>query len=196
MMVYLGFIARILFASVFLAAALGKAHNSAEFLNTIRSIGFRLRLAQVIAWLTIGYEAMLGVLFALGIFPILATLAASLLLALFASVSIRAAWSHQNIPCNCFGETETPLGNQTLIRAILLAFPVIVYYLSTRSTSTIWWPTTIDTFVSLISLVIATILLTRWLFMSTTLTAFIRERERDEHALTRRRIQELEKRLQ
>lgn len=196
MMVYLGFIARIFFASVFLAAALGKARNPADFENTIYHMGFRVRLAQVIAWLIIAYEVMLGVLFTLGIFPALATLAAFLLLALFISVSIRATWLHQKISCNCFGETETPLGNQTLIRAILLVLPVIVYYLSTRSTSTTWWPTTFDTFVSVFSLVIATILLTKWLFMFTILTTFIREREQAERELTHRRIQALEKRLQ
>ncbi|HJT59130.1 MAG TPA: MauE/DoxX family redox-associated membrane protein [Ktedonobacteraceae bacterium] len=175
-MTYVAFVSRILFASVFLVAAFGKARNPAAFARTIRLLGVWSGPSRVIAWLIIVYEAALGVLYVSGIFPLIATIAALLLLALFAGVSISAIVSRQKIPCNCFGEANSSLGNQTLVRSILLAVPVSVYYLGTLSEKSTWWPTTIDTTITLLSLVIAVILLARWLFVVENLVALMHDR--------------------
>jgi uncharacterized membrane protein YphA (DoxX/SURF4 family) len=126
-MTYLTFISRALLALVFIASAAGKSRHPGVLQETIRKIGFPSRLAQVAGPLVIGYEAILAVLFALGIFPQLAAVGVVALLFVFVAVSLSASRSQQVIPCNCFGVSETPLGKQTLARAVLLLLPASIY---------------------------------------------------------------------
>lgn len=168
-MTSLGFVCRALLALVLLSAAAGKAHRPDAIRRTMRSIGIPRAFVQTAAWLLIAWETTLGILFALGAAPVATTLGALLLMTLFASVSIHVARQQRLIPCNCFGTSETPLGSQTLTQVVLLMLPVGGYYLAFRSPHSIWWPTTSDTVVSSLSLVIAAILFSRWLFALSSL---------------------------
>jgi uncharacterized membrane protein YphA (DoxX/SURF4 family) len=180
---YLSFGARVFFALIFLVAALRKGLQPAAFIQTIRSLGFPRRLSPGIAWMVIAYEAVLGLLFLAGFLPGIALIAALLLLAAFAGVSLFALRSAQLIPCACFGEADTPLGKHTLWRALLLAVPVVLYYLGTRETATAWWPAGLDTWVSLLTLVLASLLLVRWLLAVTNIRTLMQERKRGEQEL-------------
>jgi len=140
-----------------------KIRNLAAFKKTIYRLGLPSGLVPAVAWLNILYETILGGLFFWGVFPLFASIAALLLLLVFIGVSIIVMVRHQKIACNCFGQSESPLGYETLIRAMVLIVPVIVYYLSSLTARSTWWPTTIDLALSLLSLVIGIILLTRWL---------------------------------
>src|SRR5581483_11568977 len=137
---YLSFGARVFFALIFLVAALRKGSQPAAFIQTIRSLGFPRRLSPGVAWMVITYEAVLGLLFLAGFLPGIAVIAALVLLAAFAGVSLFTLRSAQLIPCACFGEADTPLGKHTLWRSLILAVPVVLYYLGTRETATAWWP--------------------------------------------------------
>lgn len=175
-MVYVEFATRILLAAVFLAAALSKARNPSSLAKTIYRIGIHSHLTMAAAWGVIAYEALLGVLCALGVVPPIATLAALALLILFAGVSLRAMKRQQLIPCNCFGASDTALGPATLARAALLLLVVGLYYLSFRAAARIWWPTSIGLAISSSSLVIAAILCGRWLLMVKNIGALVHDR--------------------
>ncbi len=179
-MTSLGFACRAFLAVVLLIAAAGKAHRPDAISRTIRNIGIPRAFVQTVVWLLITWEATLGTLFALGRAPLATTVAAFLLLALFAGVSIYVAWLRRVIPCNCFGTSETPLGSHTLTQAVLLMLPVGGYYLAIRSTHSIWWPTTLDTVVPSLSLVIAAILFSRWLFAIRFIGALVLKRRQEE----------------
>lgn len=189
-MVSLVFITRVLLAVVFLTAAVGKSRFPAAFQETIQRIGFRKSLAPLIGWLVIIWEAMLGVLFFLGILPLLAVIAAFSLLLLFMSVSILAIRQREQIPCNCFGRSVSPLGYQTILRALILVVPVLLYYLSTLSTPSDWWPTTFDTALILLSLTVALILLTRWVLAARSIMKLAHDlRRSSEEAALQRALQ-------
>lgn len=190
-MIYLGFVSRILFAIIFLTASITKSHDAAAFAKTIRQLGVTKGLAPIVAWLIITYEAVLGLLFTFGIFPTLSTIAALMLLILFAVVSIRALILRQRIKCNCFGRVTSLLGKQTLLRSVLLIIPVSIYYLSTFYTDSLWWPSTLDTIIPLVSISVAAILLTRWLLIARPLAAFAFERRQDEERVAHFRAQRL-----
>ncbi len=174
-MVSLVFITRTLLATVFLTAAVGKFRFPAAFQETIQQVGFRRSLAPLIMWLVIIWEGMLGGLFILGIFPSLAAIASISLLLLFMSVSILAMRRREQIPCNCFGRSTSPLGYQTLLRALILVVPILLYYFSTLSTPSDWWPTTLDTALLLLSLTIGLILLTRWVLAARSIMKLARD---------------------
>jgi len=176
---------------VFLTASITKCRDAAAFAKTIRRIGVTRGFAPTVAWLIIAYEAAVGILFASGIFSVISTIAALVLLILFAVVSIRALILRQKIRCNCFGESASFLGKETLLRAILLLVPVGFYYLSTFFTSSLWWPTTLSTIVPLVSIAVATILLTEWLLMARSLAVFAFERRQDEEKVAHSRAQRL-----
>lgn len=190
-MTYLGFISRILFAIVFLTASIAKSRDAAPFIKTIRRLGVTKGFAPVVAWLIITYEAALGILFIFGIFPTISTIAALMLLILFAVVSIRALVLRQQIRCNCFGEATSLLGKQTLLRAILLLIPVSIYYLSTFFAASVWWPSTLNTIIPLMSIAVAAILLTKWLLMARSLAALAFERRQEEEKIAHSRAQRL-----
>lgn len=190
-MMYLGFISRILFAIVFLTASIAKSRDAAAFAKTIRHLGVTKGLAPVVAWLIIMYEAALGILLTFGIFPTISTIAALMLLILFAAVSMRALVLRQHIRCNCFGRATSLLGRQTLLRTTLLIIPVSIYYLSTFSTDSLWWPTRLDTIIPLMSIAVAAILLTRWQLIARPLAALAFERKQDEEKVAHSRAQRL-----
>jgi uncharacterized membrane protein YphA (DoxX/SURF4 family) len=194
-MMALSFGARVFFALIFLVAALRKAQQPAAFLQTIRSLGFPRRLSSGIAWLVIAYEAGLGVLFLAGIVPGPAAIAALVLLAAFTGVSVFAIRSSRAIPCACFGEADTPLGSQTLWRSVLLVVPVVLYYLGTRGMATAWWPTDLDTWTDLLSLVLAALLLSRWFLAARGIRVLMQERKRGEQELASHYEQVLIERL-
>ncbi len=146
--------------------------------------------------MVIVYETILVVLFVSGILPLLAVLGAFCLLALFAGISIRAASLSQDIPCACFGETGTRLGKQTLLRSILLAIPVLVYYFTAHSMNASWWPTSLEALIGLLSLTLAALLLTRWLLIVKTLTTLIRQRQTSERDLADDQVEAILTRLQ
>ena len=173
MMAYIGFVARLLLALVFGAAAVGKSRNPPAFKRTVRRIGIANDIVSVVAWLIITSEAIFGGLFFLGIFPFFAIIASLLLLLVFIVVSIIAMNRHQKIPCTCFGQSESPLGYQTIVRAMLLVIPIAAYYISTFTVHFTWWPLTFDTTISLLSLVIAIILLTNWLLTVRSIVTLI-----------------------
>jgi uncharacterized membrane protein YphA (DoxX/SURF4 family) len=179
-MTYLIFISRMLLALVFIASAAGKTRNPGALQDTIRKIGFPSRLAQIAGPLVIGYEAILAVLFALGIFPQIASVGAVVLLFVFIIISLSASRSQQMIPCNCFGVSVTPLGKQTLARAFLLLLPSAIYALSTWRSPAVWWPTTLEIALPLVSLIMGAILLARWLLAARTIATYVVERRQVE----------------
>lgn len=186
-MIFVSFISRVLFASVFLVAAFGKLRAPTAFQVTIRRIGVNSRLAFAIAWVLITYEVVLGVMFFLGIFPVLSVVAAFMLLLTFIVVSVRAIRQETKIPCNCFGQSETSLGYQTFMQAIALTILVVIYFFSTLFADSTWWPTTIATAIPSLSLVIAILLLTRWFFaMKSVLTLASDLRKSNEDAALHR----------
>jgi len=195
-MAYIEFGTRILLAAVFLAAAVSKARSPASLAETIRRIGVDSRLTMATAWGVIAYEAALGLLFALGVVPMITALAALALLVIFACVSLIAMKSRRTIPCNCFGASDTPLGAATLARSALLLLAIVLYYLGFRFVGLIWWPTSVDVAVSASSLAVAAALFGRWLLVIRDIAALVRDRhQRDTNDdargdVPRRRMQE------
>jgi uncharacterized membrane protein YphA (DoxX/SURF4 family) len=179
-MIYLTFISRALLALVFIASAAGKSRHPGVLQETIRKIGFPSRLARIAGPLVISYEAIEAALFALGIFPQLASVGVVALLLVFIAISFRAFRSQQVIPCNCFGASETPLGMQTLARAVLLLLPASIYAVSTWRSTSAWWPTTFEVALPLLGLVIGAMLLARWLLAVEAVATYVVERRQAE----------------
>ncbi len=175
-MTYLQFVARVLLAAVFLASALGKATNSSEFIRTVRRVGIRRRFSAALSWGVITCEAVLALSLALGIFPVFAAIGVMLLLLVFLGVSVRAMLRHLNIPCNCFGRATSSLGIQTLKHVLILFIPLAAYFLSLFFVHSLWWPNTFEAATSSLSIVIATILIGRWLLNLEDLVTLIRDR--------------------
>jgi uncharacterized membrane protein YphA (DoxX/SURF4 family) len=168
-MAFVGFVSRVIFGVVFFTAAVRKSSNSAAFAHTIYRIGLGEDLSTVAAWIIIVYEALLGVLFLLGLVPLIAIIMALCLLILFLGVSLRAMLLHQQVRCNCFGASRSLLGGFTLLQASLLLLPVGGYYLNTFFSAAIWWPSALEMVVSSLSLVLGGILVARWLLMARTI---------------------------
>ncbi len=126
----------------------------------------------------IAYEAAIGLLYAVGWSPAVATAALLLLLVAFASVAVQAMVARRTIPYNCFGEAETALGGGTIARSLLLLVPLGIYYLCSLHVMAMWWPTSVDLAVTLSGLVIAALLLARWGLAATTVATLVRERRR------------------
>ncbi|HZS75965.1 MAG TPA: MauE/DoxX family redox-associated membrane protein [Ktedonobacteraceae bacterium] len=190
---YVSFVARFIFAVVFLCASLNKMRNPAAFVQTIQQIGFGSQIAKGIAWLVIGYEALLAFLFFFGYYPTIATIAALVLLMSFAVISVRAIQSKQKITCNCFGESKSLLGKGTLTRAVLLGVPVICYYMSARLVGRVWWPANMSELIILCTLVLGIIALAQWvLFLSSFLSLIEsrKQKERRTEAIKRHEILE------
>jgi hypothetical protein len=175
-MIYIGFVSRMLLALIFLAAAGGKSTTPGSLSKTIRAIGIPSVLAPLATWLVLACEGILGVLFALGAFPVVTSIAAALLLLIFIGISIQVTLSHRTIPCNCFGKSDTSLGAGTLLRAFLLLLTVSTYALSIPASTSAWWPTTLESVVSLSTCVIGALLLGRWLLIAKGLTTLVIER--------------------
>lgn len=165
-----------LVAAVFLAASYSKARQPAGFIETIRSIGIKSRPTSVLAWLVIIYEGIIGFGSALGIIPVIIASATLALLLVFLGVSIYVIVSNKHIPCNCFGKGTSTLGLQTVKHALILMIPTGAYFLSTFFVNSVWWPNTFAIAISSLSLVVAFVLIGRWVLISEELIALIGER--------------------
>ncbi len=66
-------------------------------------------------------EILLGVILVTGVVLVLALSVATLLFTLFALLILQSLRAGRSFPCNCFGETQSPLSRWTLARAIGLA---------------------------------------------------------------------------
>lgn len=175
-----GFVIRVVLTAVFAAGAVGKVRRPGRFVTTIRSIGISSRLAVPAAWMMIGTEALVAFLFGAGILPNLAAGVTSLLLALFGGVSLRAVRQHKVIPCNCFGVSSTPLGNSTLLRAILLLGADGCFLYANHGAGEAWWPESGEAIVPLLATAAAAILLARWVLEMPMLVNLIWRRREDE----------------
>lgn len=181
---YISFVSRLIFALIFLIASLNKLRNPAAFVQTIQQLGCRLWLAKISAWLVIACEGFLALLFISGFYPALSIITAVTLLFVFAGAAIKAILAKQEIACNCFGESEARLGKGTLIRVFLLIIPVICYFVSSRLSGPIWWPTNLSTAIILGSLVIGIIALAQWLLFALPFFALVESRRQKERRTT------------
>lgn len=175
-MVYVGFVARIVLGALFLVAAWSKARNFGPFLRTTVDIGIPRSLARPAALLLVLCEVALGVLLLSGQASAIAVVAALVLVAVFAGASLAALQLRRVVPCNCFGESGTTLGHRTLVRALALILPIAGYYVASRSGEPMWWPASPDTLIPTLSLVPASVLLSRWLLASEGMAALVSER--------------------
>ena len=171
MMIYAGFVARMLLAVVFLTAALGKARYHADFQQTLQRLGFARLIAPMITWVIILYETSLAMLFVTGRFTLIVTVATACFVLGCVGVSLYAFALRQQIPCRCFGKSSSPLGVQTIAHALLLVLPAGIYFLSSLWTRNSWWPSDMETLVVLASLTLAGILLASWLLNTDQLFA-------------------------
>jgi uncharacterized membrane protein YphA (DoxX/SURF4 family) len=168
---YLGFACRWTLALVLITASLGKVRGFSAFLDTVREIGFDAGLARAGALLIIISEATFAILLATGLWPWVAIGGAGCLLGLFVATSI---WKRQSeIQCRCFGGPGSTIGVSTLSRSLMLVAILVGYLISWRSTSSIWWPSSLPTVIPMGGVVLGGVLAVAW---STYLADLLLER--------------------
>jgi len=167
---------------VFGAAALGKARNLHGFTNTLLNLGLPASVARLAAPVVIGYEAGLAVMFATGVYSVVATMLALCLLLAFLIVSLVAHVSHRTVACNCFGAGDSTLGLSTIARSGLLMIPAVGYmWLPPFNQAGLARP--LETSTVLAALTVGFILLGKWILAFPQVVKLIGSRRRVEQFL-------------
>lgn len=107
-------------ALIFFWAGLSKARQFSAFKRTLDLVGFS-RFSRVLAVGVIAAELAVSMLLALDAVPPFGFVGALALSFAFGVVGATAARLGIGVPCNCFGNKSELLGQQTVVRAILLS---------------------------------------------------------------------------
>jgi uncharacterized membrane protein YphA (DoxX/SURF4 family) len=166
-------------APAFAAAAIGKARDLKAFQRTMTALGIPSRLVAPVSYAVVLLEALLGVLFALGVRPLASASAAFALLIGFTAVSVYAAAVGIQVSCNCFGASERELGRHSAMSSLLLAAIAVGYALSARQARGEVGPS-LEDLPALIGLVVGVILLGRWFLATWQVAPMIRARRQIE----------------
>lgn len=172
---------------VFLVAAVAKARSLDPFARSIREVaalaGVRTgrTAGRILGAAVVVLELVLAALLLTGAVPLPASLGGLGLLGLFASVSVLALVRSREIECNCFGPSGTRLGEETLLRAALLALPLGLYAAAGRSSR----PDGHVDWISSLALVVGGGLLLCWAIRTPSLVDLVRERRRWESRVPR-----------
>lgn len=170
------FVLRSALALVFLAAAAGKATNMGSFTRTLQALSVSGSIQKPVGWALIFAEAATSLWLLTG-FALPAALALSaLLVMLFTGVSPWARARKQEIPCSCFGRSQTVLGTATLVRSLLLATLVVALGLISLFADATWWPREPETLALLATLSIALLVLDRWLMAAPLIWRLVKAR--------------------
>ena len=172
------FVARILTGVLFLVAAAAKTRSRDGFVRSVWAVlellGIRTGMAvrRPVAVLVIAYELVLAGLLLSGAASREAALAGLGLVGVFALVSALALLRGRKIECNCFGRSKTPLGRDTLVRAVMLGAALVAYAVWARGT----WPAGLSAWVSSLALVVGCGLAFVWAVRLPTLATLVRDR--------------------
>ncbi len=172
--------ARLILAAVFLIAAYSKVRKLSMLAETMVELGLPKRMANPASFAFVCLEGIVGSLFALGILPRIASVAAAGLIVAFMGASLLAMNARRIIRCSCFGDPDDVLGPRTLVRATLLGIPVLIYASQWRPTSSLLGlgPPLSDLIA--INLAIVAVLGARWALEMPLLLSLRKQRRFDE----------------
>lgn len=135
---WVGFLTQVGLGMMYLWSAASMAWEWSLFRSTVEGLGLARAVASPAAGTLIAAEFSLGSLLATGEYPAPTAAGALLLLLFFAGIGLYAEGRGLNLSCNCFGGSRTRLGKVTSVRAVVLAIPVMAFWLSSRSGPQTW----------------------------------------------------------
>lgn len=178
-MEYANFVVRSAVAVVFLLAAAGKARNIGVFEKTLSELSVPSSLQALAAWTLVGIEIAIGLAILSNSNAALVGIIATCLVALFVAVSVWAQRTAKEIPCACFGRSQTRLGKPTLARLILLEIAILAYCATAFFAGPhTWWPRDVVALVPSVAAATALVILGRWALAAPTLIGLRRARGR------------------
>jgi len=155
-----GYIARMMLALIFAFAAVQKLRARESFRLTLRSLGLPAQSLRAVAFVVSALELLTAMILGGGWVPYFGTLLAAGLLASFVAASGYALTSGLTVRCNCFGEGDTNLGWSSVALSIAMGLLLLVY--ATTADGHVWWPTEPTALVTTTTIVVAGILIGRW----------------------------------
>jgi uncharacterized membrane protein YphA (DoxX/SURF4 family) len=118
---------RLLLATVFFAAGVGKLRDRSQFVATLSAMGVGRGQALPLATVIPCIELLTGAALLHFGFAAAGAIASLLMLAVFTAVTIISVWQGKALDCACFGSRAAePLGLATLIRNAALMFLAIL----------------------------------------------------------------------
>jgi len=165
---------RFALAIVLAVAAVAKARSFGAFVRTVEAILPWPRTARPVAVAVIALEAALAVLLATGLWLSAVALATLALFLGFAGISLWAARRGLHVRCNCFGQSERELGQDSLVSSLLLAGATVAYWALARQTDE---SLTLGKLPLAVVLGAAVVLAGRWALTSRDLVKLVRQRK-------------------
>lgn len=158
------FVLRSVLAITFAVAATAKVINMPALVTTLEALGIRGPSRRAIAWIVVLAEGAAATTFAIPLQAELSVWLSTGLVVCFVAASLRGLRSRDEIPCSCFGRSDSTLGLGTLVRAGLLEAAIGSYmFVSPKAAST--WPGDLWTLLQLVTIVVAILILAEWLLV-------------------------------
>jgi len=170
-----GLAARWLVGTVFIVAAVSKVLHRDRFRDTLRELGVGPNAVGVATWVVIAVEAIVGAGLVLGGFGGTPALASLVLLLTFGALGLWARLRALTIECNCFGESSSRLGINTVARSGLLVLTLLSAILTGPIGNTPV-PTSVPDFTITVALAAGGLTLGRWMLSVPVLVALMRSR--------------------